>query len=285
VTNEVYVSKTDLARGVSTGFMGGMFAAYEPMITAGPGMKLAGHATSTSGDLQFMISGAAGRYAYYIGAFFLFWLPLLHLTRGGTAWITSVVYSPTVESEFWLLMSSIAIATVFAFALLWILSKVIANVIPRFNFQSLSIAIMALVVAIVWSFSATRGFDPTIMLGTMLITAVLLYLIFRTFAALVAGVLVHRGYLIYLLGLAGLLAGFVLVEALVLGLGDFALGFGQLAEGTRAMVILATATGIGLATQTFRCMWTYSLIGYFFPIMLNMAGLSAGILMALGVYG
>jgi putative membrane protein len=283
-SNDVYVSKTDMARGVSTGFMGGMFAAYQPMITAGPGLKLAGHATSTSGDLQFMISGGAGRYAYYIGAFFLFWIPLLHLTRGGAAWIMSVMYSPALVSEFWLLMASVGIATAFAFALLWVISKALARVISRFNFQNLSMIILALVVSVVWSFSATLGYNPATVLGTIIITAVILYLIFRTFAGLITHALAREGYLIYLLGLVALFVGFILVEASVLGFGDFALGFGQLAEGARAMVILATATGIGLVAQTFRCMWTYSLIGYFFPIMLNMAGLSAGILVALGVY-
>jgi hypothetical protein len=284
VSKDVYVSKTDMARGSSAGFMGGMFAAYEPMITAGPGMKLAGHATSTSGDIQFMISGGAGRYAYYIGAFFLFWVPLLHLTRGGMAWVTSIMYTPTVESEFWLLLSSIAIATVFAFALLVVISKVIAGIVPRFNYQKLSVAIMALVVGVVWSFAATRGYDPLVLVGTIFITAGLLYLIFDTFGKFVARALARGYYLFHLLGFVGLLAGFVLVQVFVLGLGDFALGLGQLAEGARAMVILATATGIGLTTQIFRCMWTYTLLGYFFPIMLNMAGLSAGILVALGVY-
>jgi hypothetical protein len=273
-----------MVRGISSGFMGGMFAAYQPMITAGPGMKLAGHATSTSGDIQFMISGGAGRYAYYIGAFFLFWVPLLHLTRGGMAWVTSIMYSPTVESEFWLLLSSIAIATVFAFVILLVISKMIARIVPRFNYQKLSTVILALVVGVVWSFAATQGYNPAVLVGTIFITAGILYLIFSTVGKLVTRALARRGYLPYLLSLLGLFAGFVLVEAIVLGFGDVALGLGQLTEGARAMVILATATGIGLTTQIFRCMWTYTLLGYFFPIMLNMAGLSAGILVALGVY-
>jgi hypothetical protein len=280
--NIAYVSKKDMARGVSAGFCGGMFAAWQPLITAGPGLKLAGHATSTSGDIQFMISGGAGRYVYYIGAFFLFWVPLLHLTRGALAWVTSIMYSPTVESEFWLLMTGVGIATVFAFALLLVFSRLIAKVITRVDFQKLSLAILSLIVAVVWSFASTIGYNPLVLLGTIFITAALLFMIFNV-AIRVFG----SGWgvsPVHLLIFIGLLAAFFAIQVFVLGLGDVGLGLGGLAEGARAMIILATATGIGLVTQIFRCMWTYSLLGYFFPIMLNMAGLSAGILVALGVY-
>jgi hypothetical protein len=247
------------------------------MITAGPGMKLAGHATSSSGDIQFMVAGGAGRYAYYIGAFFLFWLPLLHLTRGALAWITSIMYQPTVESEFWLLMAGIGIATAFAFVLLLVLSRVVAKIIPRVDFRKLSVILLALIVGVVWSFASTPDYNPLRLVVTILATAGILFVMFGAVLKLAGLVRVGGNYFIYILALVGALLAFVSVESLLIG-------FGNLAEGARAMVILTISTGIGLIPLTFRTMWTNTLLGYFFPIMLNMAGLSAGILLALGVY-
>lgn len=277
IGSTLYVSKKDMVRGTSTGFLGGMFAAYQPMITAGPGLKLAGHATATSGDTQFMISGGAGRYAYYIGAFFLFWLPLLHLTRGGMAWITSAIYQPTVESEFWLLLAGIAMATVFAFVLLFVLSKIIARAIPRVNFHKLSMMILPLIIGIVWGFSASRGYDPLLLVATTISSAAILFAIFFILSKIITQVRIKGNYLPYIAVLMGLFFAFVWFEGLLVG-------HEGLADGARAMAILATATGIGLIPLTFRTMWTNTLLGYFFPIMLNMAGLSAGIVVALGVY-
>lgn len=277
VGNDLYVSKKDMVRGTSTGFLGGMFAAYQPMITAGPGLKLAGHATTTSGDTQFMISGGAGRYAYYIGAFFLFWVPMLHLTRGALAWISSVMYQPTVESEFWLLLAGVAMGTVFAFVLLVVVSKVLAKRISRINFHKLSMVILSLVVAVVWGFSSTPGYDPLLLVVTIVSTAAVLFGIFFALSKIITKIRTRGNYLPHIAVLIGLFLAFVLVEWLLVG-------YSGLTEGVRAMVILITATGIGLIPLTFRTMWTNTLLGYFFPIMLNMAGLSAGIVVALGVY-
>ncbi len=277
IGNNLYVSKKDMVRGTSTGFLGGMFAAYQPMITAGPALKLAGHATTTSGDTQFMISGGAGRYAYYIGAFFLFWVPLLHLTRGLMAWVTSVMYTPTVESEFWLLLAGIAMATVFAFVLLFVFSRMIARVISRVNFYKLSLVILSLVIGLVWGFAASPGYDPLLLLGVIFSSAAILLAIFVTSSKIIAKVRTKGGYLPFIAALIGLLLAFVLFEGLLVG-------YGGLVSGARGMVLLATATGIGLIPLTFRTMWTNTLLGFFFPIFLSMAGLSAGIVVALGVY-
>ncbi|MDI6883957.1 MAG: tripartite tricarboxylate transporter permease [Hadesarchaea archaeon] len=207
VSNTFYISKKDLARGTTSGFLGGMFAAYQPIVTAGIGGVLAGHSTSTQGDVQFMISGSAGRFAYYVGAFFLFWVPLLHLTRGGMAWITGVIYQPRTDSEFCLLMAAIAVAAVFAFMLLVFLSRVVAKVIAGFSFKKISIAVLIGIILLVFWFSGLEG-----------------------------------------------------------------------------LVILTIATGLGLVPPMFRTRRLNLILGFFFPIFLNMAGLGAGISRFLGVY-
>lgn len=277
ISNEFYVSKKDIVRGTSTGFLGGMFAAYEPAITAGPGLKIAGHATSTGGDTQFMISGGAGRYAYYIGAYFLFWVPLLHLTRGMAAWITTVVYQPTVESEFWLLMAAIATATIFAFVLLVLISKIVANRISRVSTYKLSLIVMSLIIGLVWGFSVTSSYDPLILLATILSSAAFLFTMFVVLSKVIARVKIKGSRLPPIVVLIGLFLLFIWFEGLLVG-------YEGLAAGAKSMLILTISTGIGLVPLTFRTMWTNTLLGFFFPIFLNMAGLGAGIAMSLGVY-
>jgi putative membrane protein len=275
LNNTAFIGKKDLVRGTTAGFFGGMFAAYEPIITAGPGMKLAGHATSTSGDTQFMVSGGAGRYAYYIGSFFLFWVPMLHLARKALGLITSISYSPTTDSEFWLMMAAIAISTIFAFVLLFFLSRFIAARVSRMNLFRLSMTILSLMLGVIWGFAASTGYDPVVLLGTILVAAAIWFAIFNVMLRVINW---SKGrHYITILAMIGLILGFILIQ-------NFIVGYAGLVEGLRAMTILIISTGIGLMPLTFRTMWTFSLLGYFFPVLLSMAGLSAGIVVALGVY-
>ncbi len=206
VSNTCYVSKKDVARGTTSGFLGGIFAAYTPIITAGVGGLLAGHSTATGGDTQFMVSGGAGRFAYFVGAFFLFWVPLLHLIRGGLGWITSMVYQPKTVSEFWLLVAAIAISGVFAFFLLLLFSRAVIKVIGRFDYRKVSFAVLLIAIGIVLFFVGWHG-----------------------------------------------------------------------------LVIMTIAGGIGLIQVMFRTRWMNMLIGFFFPIFLNMAGVGAAVARFLGV--
>ncbi|MFN4133946.1 MAG: tripartite tricarboxylate transporter permease, partial [Candidatus Hadarchaeales archaeon] len=182
-------------------------AAFEPIITAGVGGVLAGHSTSTQGDVQFMVSGAAGRLAYYVGAFFLFWVPLLHLTRGGMAWITGMIYQPRTESEFWLMIATLAFTAVLAFILLIICSRLLARVVSRISYRKISFAVLIVLLLIVYGFTGLRG-----------------------------------------------------------------------------LVIMAISTGLGLIPPMFRTRRLNLILGFFFPIFLNMAGMRGDVLQFLGVY-
>ncbi len=207
IGKDMYVRKMDLLRGTSAGFLGGMFAAFEPIVTAGVGGVLAGHSTGTQGDIQFMVSGAAGRFAYYVGAFFLFWVPLLHLTRGGMAWITSVVYQPRAESDFWLLVSAIAVSAVAAFVLMYLISRFIARIISGFSYTKVSLGVLVCIIALVYGFAGIEG-----------------------------------------------------------------------------LILMTICTGLGLIPPLFRTRRLNMIIGFFFPIFLNMCGLRADVLKVLGVY-
>jgi putative membrane protein len=207
VSNRFYVSKKDMLRGTSAGFFGGMFAAYEPIITAGVGGVLAGHATSTQGDTQFMVSGSAGRLTYYVGAFFLLWVPLLHLTRGGMAWTASLMYQPRTESDFWLMMSAIAVSAVFAFLILVFVARAVAKMVAGVSFKKISIAVLFVVLSMVFGFTGLEG-----------------------------------------------------------------------------LAIMTICTGIGLIPPMFRTRRINMLLGFFFPVFLNMIGMRGDVLKVLGVY-
>lgn len=157
IQDTYYISKKDMIRGTTTGFLGGMFAAYEPVITAGTSGVLAGHSLSTSGDMQFMIGGSANRFAYYVGGFFLLWVPLLHLTRKGFAYVMSVAYSPTTDADFFLFLGAMAIAGIFSFLLLLVLSRVISKSISGINFYKIGIPVIVVIVALVLFFSGLEG--------------------------------------------------------------------------------------------------------------------------------
>lgn len=202
----IYAGWQEVAHGTAAGFLGGTFAAFQPVITAGVGGVLAGHATSTRGDISFMVSGSAGRFGYYVGAFFLFWVPLLHLTRGGMAWVTSMVYQPRSSSDFWLLVATIAFTTIFAFILLVLLSRfVFSRIVTRMSYRKISIVAMFIILGIVFIFAGWTG-----------------------------------------------------------------------------LLLLAITTGLGLIPPMFRTRRLNLVLGFFFPIFLNMVGLGEQIAYWLG---
>jgi hypothetical protein len=168
-------------------------------------------------------------------------------------------------------------ATVFAFALLFVFSRMISRVISRVNIYKLSLVILSVVIGLVWGFAASPGYDPLLLLTAIFSSAAILLAMFVALSKVITKVRTGGSYLPFIAVLIGLFLAFIWFNALLVG-------YDGLANGARAMVILTTATGIGLIPLTFRTMWTNTLLGYFFPIMLNMAGLSAGIVVALGVY-
>jgi putative membrane protein len=157
IKNTFYVSKKDMVRGTTTGFLGGMFSAYNPMISGGVGGLMASHATVTGGDIQFMVSGSAARFTYFVGGFFLIWVPFLHLIRKGLANIMVPIFSPKSEAEFWLFMAVLAISAVIAFLVLILVSRLMSKIIPRFSYRKVSFCVLAAIIALVLYFGGWAG--------------------------------------------------------------------------------------------------------------------------------
>ncbi len=150
-------NKTQLARGVSSGCLGGSAAAYVPIVTAGVGGFMAGHTTTVRDDVQFTVSYGAARFVYYVGAFLLLWVPLVHMVRGGMGWIASVVYMPTERWEFWLFAGALAVSTVFAFLLLILLTRAAIKVIGRWDYRKLSMGVLVALFLIVYFMCSWQG--------------------------------------------------------------------------------------------------------------------------------
>lgn len=157
VSNTISANKAEIARGVSSGALGGSVAAYTPIVTAGIGSFLAGHSTSTRGDVQFTVSYGAARFVYYVGAYMLLWIPLVHLARGGMGWIMSVAYSPKEAWEFWLFLGAMALSGIVAFCILLGMSRYLARALERWGYRNISLAMLVALVAIVFALGSWQG--------------------------------------------------------------------------------------------------------------------------------
>lgn len=149
LTSSVDADAPTLVRGVLTGSLGGLFAAFFPVVTGGIGGLIAGHATAQRDDRAFLISQGASKVVYYVGGLLLFFVPGLHLTRGGMAWMLSSVYTPCTPDAFYRAMAAVLLSGVLSFLLLLPLTRIMMRLVERVNYRWLSAAMLALLLAMV----------------------------------------------------------------------------------------------------------------------------------------
>ncbi len=138
-----------VARGVGAGSLGGLFAAFFPVVTGGIGGFLAGHATAQRDDRVFLISQGANKILYYVGAYLFFFAPGLRLTRGGMASMVSTLYTAVTPDTYWLAIAAIAFSGFLAFFILIGLSRILIQLVPRLNHRVVAIITLALLIAVV----------------------------------------------------------------------------------------------------------------------------------------
>ncbi len=136
-------------RGILAGTLGGLFAAFFPVVTGGIGGFIAGHATAQRDDRLFLIAQGASKVVYYVGGFLLFFVPGLHLTRGGMAWMLSGVYTPYTPEAFYRAVAAVVLSGVTAFFMLLLLTRLAIRLVARADYRWLSAATLALLVLIV----------------------------------------------------------------------------------------------------------------------------------------
>jgi putative membrane protein len=146
-----------IVRGVGAGALGGLFAAFFPVVTGGIGGFLAGHATAQRDDRLFIVSQGASKLVYYVGAFLFFFVPGLHLTRGGMAGMLSILYTPYTPATYWLAIAATLMCGAVAFGLLLVLSRAAIGLVSRVDYRWVSAGTLALLVSVVAALTGWGG--------------------------------------------------------------------------------------------------------------------------------
>lgn len=157
ISNSIDVKLSHIFHGTFAGIIGGLLAAFLPVVTGGVGGLIAGHATSQRDDRVFIISQGASKVVYLIGGFLFFLVPGLNLRRGGLAWMASTVYSPFNWGHFYWMLAATIIGTVLAFYLLEFFSKQVSGIITRFAYKKISWLALGIVLLIVLGMTGFRG--------------------------------------------------------------------------------------------------------------------------------
>mgnify|MGYP000026366967 CR=1 FL=1 len=144
-------------RGSIAGFLGGLFAAFFPVVTGGIGGLLAGHATAQRDDRLFVVSQGASKSVYYVGAFLLFFAPGLNLTRGGLAWMISPFFTSRIKADYYLALATIAISGAIAFFLLLYFSRLIIKLLNMIDYRILSYIVLFILLGIVYGLAGKMG--------------------------------------------------------------------------------------------------------------------------------
>ncbi len=146
-----------IARGVFSGALGGLFAAFFPVVTGGIGGYLAGHATAQRDDRVFIISQGASKFLYFVGAFWLFFLPAARITKGGMSGMLATIYTPQGAGLYYLSVAMIVVCGVLSFFLLLVYARFAIWLIEKINYRYISIATLFLLVALVYFFTGLGG--------------------------------------------------------------------------------------------------------------------------------
>ena len=144
-------------QGTAAGVLGGMFAAFFPVITGGIGGFLAGHATAQRDERAFVISQGASKVVYYVGGFLLFFVPGLHLTRGGMAWMVSTQYSTYTPERYYWATAAVLAAGVLAFFLSLGLTRLVIALTARVSYRIISFATLIILLVVVITMTGWGG--------------------------------------------------------------------------------------------------------------------------------
>lgn len=157
VCTSLDVTPSLVARGVGAGVIGGLLAAVFPMISGGIGGLIAGHATAQRDERLFILSQGASKTVYYVGGLLLFFVPELHLVRGGMAWMLSPIYVPHTPEEYWLFIAAMVLCCAFASVLLLWLSRLAIVAISRISYVWISWGTLALLTALTGGLTGWGG--------------------------------------------------------------------------------------------------------------------------------
>ncbi len=157
VEDKVEASRFGVLNGIVAGAFGGFIAAFQPLVTGGLGALVAGHMASSRGDDVFVVSQGANRVLYYVGAFFLLFIPMARLTRGLGAWIVSSIYTPKSWMEFYYAAFAVLVAAGVSFIATIYMSKLLAKIVESFNYMWISYVVAVVLVTIAYLLAGWTG--------------------------------------------------------------------------------------------------------------------------------
>lgn len=144
-------------RGTFGGFLGGFFAAFIPIVTAGIGGLMAGHATAQRDSRLFVMSYGTCKTVYYVGSFFLFFIPGLSLTRGGLAWILMPMAPMVTLQEYVTIVGLILLAAGVSFLLLRPFTKICIAMVETVDYRLISWVTLIGTIPMIWYFTGWGG--------------------------------------------------------------------------------------------------------------------------------
>ncbi|MGC9398438.1 MAG: tripartite tricarboxylate transporter permease [Anaerolineae bacterium] len=144
-------------QGTAAGVLGGLFAAFFPVVTGGIGGFLAGHATAQRDERAFIISQGASKIVYYVGGFLFFFVPGLHLTRGGMAWMISTQYSAYTPETYYWATAAVLLAGVMTFFLSLLLARVVIGLTARVGYRAVTWATLGILLIVVVGMTGPGG--------------------------------------------------------------------------------------------------------------------------------
>lgn len=146
-----------VAHGTAAGCLGGGFAAFFPVITGGVGGMLAGHAAALRDDRAFLVSQGAAKTVYYAGGLLLFFVPGLHMTRGGGAWMLRGLLQPRPYSDYRAALGSVALAGAAGFLLAAPLARGWLRLMRRCGYRNISLLALAAGLLVVPALTGWHG--------------------------------------------------------------------------------------------------------------------------------
>ncbi len=144
-------------KGTFGGFLGGFFAAFIPIVTAGVGGLLAGHATAARDSRQFVMSYGTCKTVYYVGSFLLFFLPGLNLTRGGLAWIVTPMIATLTLKDYFVFVGMMLLSAGFSFLLLIPFTKICIWLVETIDYHLVSLIALFFTIPMVFYFTGWGG--------------------------------------------------------------------------------------------------------------------------------
>jgi putative membrane protein len=144
-------------RGTLAGAMGGLFAAFFPVVTGGIGGFIAGHATAQRDDRLFIVSQGASKVVYYVGSLLFFFVPGLHLTRGGMAWMLSSLWSSHAPRTYYQAVAAMILSGGVSFFLLLMMARVAIKLVGKVRYRWISLGTLGVLLTIVVAMTGWGG--------------------------------------------------------------------------------------------------------------------------------